>query len=153
MPYTGNPSSNTIDAVRLEIGDIDPDFPILADADYTYFLTKNNNSIRRTALDAAKSILFALSRMTHEKTDVLEIWGHEYVQNYRESLKMFIKDPNFSVALNNAMPFAGGIEKDKIQENLDDPNAQVVDPERSIAAGTEGNPFSQYPKPTDYFSV
>ena len=143
MPYTGMPGSLPVDACRLEIGDIDPDFPILADSDYEYFLSKNSDSIRRASVDAAKTAMFALSRFTRERVDVLEIYGNQWVENYRAALKMYISDPNFSVATNFAMPFAGGITKSVITANIDDVDAQVVKIDRSIESdpGDGENPF------------
>jgi hypothetical protein len=153
MPYTGNPLTNNIDALRLEVGDIDVDFSILTDNDYNYFLMKSGGNKRRAALDAAKTILFVLSRLTHERTDVLEVWGHEWVQNYRDSLKLFISDPSFSLAANMAMPYAGGISKADIATSISDADAQTVRVDRSLAAASEDNPYSEDSQATNFFEV
>ena len=69
MAYT------TIQQVRLEVADFDPSFPILSDSDYEYFLQKNNNSITRASLDAARTILLVLSQRTDESVDIFSVRG------------------------------------------------------------------------------
>ena len=34
-----------IQKVRIEVADLDPGFPLLADDEYSYLLEKNNNSV------------------------------------------------------------------------------------------------------------
>lgn len=124
MAYTGNPSCVKTDAVRLLIGDIYPDMEVLSDTEYDYYLTKNNNNIMRSALDAAWAICFKLSRWTRERTGDIEVYGAEWARNYRAVLTEFIRNPNTSVSL--AMPYAGGISKSDMKANNE--NADNVRP-------------------------
>lgn len=125
MPYTGNPATNPIDRVRLNVGDIWPDMEMLHDEDYQYFLDKNNGNENRASIDAARAILFALTRMTRERTGDIEVYGADWFNNYRKALEMIIKDPNLSLSL--AMPYAGGISlSDMAQNNANPDNNQVV---------------------------
>lgn len=110
MAYTGNPSTNPIDRVRLSVGDIWPDSEILSDEDYQYFLNKNNGNENRATLDAARTILFTLSRYTRERTGDIEVYGGDIFSNYLKALNLILKDPNIS--LSAAIPYAGGICED-----------------------------------------
>lgn len=118
--YTGNPATNKIDEVRLLIGDVYPDFEILKDSDYTYFLDKYAGNANRASVDAARSIMFLLSRWTRERTGDIEVYGSEWARNYRTALLEYIKNPNMSVII--AMPWAGGISKKDMLKNDSNPD-------------------------------
>ena len=115
MPYTGNPSGNLIDVIRLQIGDTWPDLEILADADYQYILSSNNNSVSRSTLTAARMALFKLSRYTREKTGEIEVYGEKWAQEYRAALLLLVNNPNLSIEV--AMPYFGGISKRDMRRN------------------------------------
>lgn len=119
MPFTGDPTNNKADQVRLLVGDIYPDMDMLDDATYAFFLSKYNNNVNRASIDAARSILFKLARYTRERTGDIEVFGAEFFKNYRAALTDFIRNPNLSVSV--AMPYAGGIsKKDMMQNDFDD---------------------------------
>lgn len=124
MPYTGNPATNPIDRVRLNVGDIWPDMEILHDEDYQYFLDKNNGNENRASIDAARAILFALTRMMRERTGDIEVYGSDWFNNYRKALEMLIKDPNLSLSI--AMPYAGGISRSDMCANDSNPDNNTV---------------------------
>ena len=108
-----------IEKIRIEIGLVNEAADILSDEELTYFLEKNNNSIKRASLDAAKTVLFILSQFTHERSDMLEIWGHTWFENYTKSLKLYLTNPNFSINIDSAKVYAGGISKTDIRSNID----------------------------------
>ena len=108
-----------IEKIRVEIGLTGGAADILSDEELTYFLEKNNNSIKRASLDAAKTVLFILSQFTHERSDMLEIWGHTWFENYMKSLQLYLNNPNFSIAIDSAKVYAGGISKTDIRSNID----------------------------------
>jgi hypothetical protein len=110
-------SLTDIQKIRLEVGDTDVSLPILSDAEYTYFLEKNNSSIRRAGLDAAKTILFKLSMRVHERVDIFEIRGQQAAQNYIQALKLYIRSPDLNTVLQNAQGYAGGISLQDMQDN------------------------------------
>lgn len=139
MPYSGNPSSNSVDAVRLMVGDIYPDMEVLTDAEYDYYLTKNSNSISRSALDAAWAICFKLARWTRERTGDIEVYGSEWARNYRSTLLEFIRNPNTAVSL--AMPYVGGISKSDMQAN--DQNPDNVRPKAYIGMGDDKHVYDE----------
>lgn len=111
MAYT------TIQKLRLEVADIDVAFPILSDDDYAYFLEKNNNSLNRAALDAARTILLVLSQRTDETVDIFSIKGKSAAEQYRLSLQMFLRDPNLNPVLNNCQGWVGGVSKSEMLAN------------------------------------
>lgn len=117
MAFSSNLPLTRRDQVRLKVGDIDPDQPILDDETYNHFLDVNNNSIGRAAIDAARTLLFYLTRYTRERTGQIEVYGGEWATNYRKALEMFLKDPNLNAI--TPVPYAGGISKADMQANND----------------------------------
>ena len=115
MSYTGNPASNPIDRIRLNVGDIWADMEWLHDEDYQYFLDKNNGNENRATMDAARALLFALTRFTRERTGDIEVFGGDMFNNYFKALELILKDPNISISA--AVPYAGGISKKDMLDN------------------------------------
>lgn len=117
-----------IQQVRYELADTDVGFPMLSDAEYTYFIDKNNSSIRRAMIDAAKSILFKLSMRGDEAVDIFSIKGSKAAEQYAKALMLFIKNPDFNPALTLAQAYAGGISKKDMRDNVlnEDNNAVLV---------------------------
>ena len=107
-----------IQKVRLEIGDTDSVLPVLSDSEYAYFIEKNNNSISRSAMDAAKTILFKLSMRTREDIDIFSIHGQQAAQNYAQALKLYIKSPEMNPVLNNVRGYVGGVSKSDMEANV-----------------------------------
>lgn len=125
-------SLTDIQKLKLDVGLIGEASDILSDEELTYFLEKNNNSIRKAGLDAAKTVLFVLSTQVHEKSDMLEVWGHTWFENYMQTLKLYLNDPNYSIALNGAKAYAGGISKTDIRNNIDNPDNLALDVDISL---------------------
>lgn len=127
MAYTNNPFGSATDRVRLNVGDIWPDFEILHDEDYRYFIEKYNGNENRATLDVARTILFTLSRFTRERTGDIEVYGAEIFDNYYKAIELILKDPNASISV--AMPYAGGIDRIDMHKNrLDRKNNSVIIP-------------------------
>ena len=126
-------SLTDIQKLKLEVGLLAEASDILSDEELTYFLEKNNNSIRKAGLDAAKTVLFVLSQLIHERSgNELEVWGHTWFENYMQTLKLYLNDPNYSIALNAAKAYAGGISKTDIRNNIDNPDNLALDVDISI---------------------
>ena len=119
-------SYTTIQQVRLNVADFDPSFPILTDEDYEYFLTKNNNSITRASLDAARTILLVLSQRTDSTVDIFSVRGSKAAEQYRLSLQLFMRDPSTNPVLQNAKGWVGGTSYEDIITNLNNPDNNVV---------------------------
>ncbi len=135
-----------IQKVRVAVADLDPAFPLLDDTTYEYFLEKNNNSITRASLDAAKTILFTLSQRTNQTVDVFSIsGGSKSAEQYRLALQLYLRDPNLNPVFTSVEGYAGGISIADMQANVDNlDNNAVVSP---VDLGSNGT------SSTDFFSV
>lgn len=105
-----------IQKVRIEIGDIDPGFPLLDDSTYEYFLEKHSNSIVRASIDAAKTILFQLSMQNSETVDIFSV-RNTSADTYKQALLLYIKDPSLNPLYNNLNMWVGGTSKTEIAAN------------------------------------
>jgi hypothetical protein len=120
VAYTNDPANSVTDRLRLNVGDIHS-VEILDDATYTYYYTKNENNERRATRDLFTVLLFALSRYTQERAGQIEVYGHQYFQNYLAAVKLAITNP--SIDSITAMPFAGGISRTDMDERASDTDA------------------------------
>lgn len=116
----------TIKAIRIELGDTSPEFPILSDDEYRYFLDKNDWSIRRAAMDAAKSMMLKLSMRPNESVDVFSINGTGTAKQFMQALQMYISNPDLNPIYQNAMPYAGGISKSDMDANDADLDNNII---------------------------
>lgn len=109
---------NDIQKVRVEVGDVDPAFPILPDSTYIYLLEKNYNSITRSSMDAARIVLMHLAMRSDDTTvDIFSIKGSKAAESYRQALIMYIKDPNNNPILQNCQGWIGGVSVSQMQSN------------------------------------
>ena len=120
MAYTNSPATSVTDRLRLNVGDIHS-VEILDDETYTYYYNKNEQNERRATRDLFTVLLFALSRYTQERAGQLEVYGHQYFQNYLDAVKLAITNP--SIDSITAMPFAGGISRTDMDERASDADA------------------------------
>ena len=124
----------TVKAIRIELGDTSPEFPIMSDDEYRYFLDKNDWSIRRASLDAAKSMLMKLSLRPDESVDIFSIKGTGTAKQFMQALQMYISNPDLNPIYQNAMPYASGISKSDMEANdLNLDNNIVTQPTASIS--------------------
>lgn len=107
----------SVKAVRIELGDTSPEFPIMSDEEIRYFLDKHDWSIRRASMDVAKSMLLKLSMRTDETVDIFSIKGSGAAKQFMLALQMYISNPELNPIYQNAMPYAGGISKTDMQNN------------------------------------
>lgn len=121
-----------VEEVRLEIGLLGQAYQLLSDEEVQYFLNKNNGNIRRASSSAGKTVLFILSQLVHTKASELESWDHDWFNNYYKTLQMYLNDPNFSFAINGAMPYAGGISVADIRANVENYDNLLVDVDAGI---------------------
>lgn len=108
---------SALQQVKLEVADTDPALPILSDESYEYFLSKNNNNITRSALDAAKTILLVLAQRTDETVDVFSVKSGKASSEYRLALQLFLKDPQMNPVLQNCQGWVGGVSKSEMLAN------------------------------------
>jgi len=140
-------TAEQIQQVRWEVQDVDAGLPILPDETYVYLIEKNNGSIRRSSLDAARMILFKLSIDSSDQTvDIFSIKGSKAAQQYMQALKLFLKDSNLNPALTMAEGYAGGVSKEDMISNLANPdnNAFVSPSYNPDSLYTQYDPFRPY---------
>lgn len=118
-------SLSDIQKVRLEVGDTEVGLYFLDDESYQYFLDKNNNSIPRASVDAAKAILFQLSTRSSETIDIFAFKNNS-AEAYRQALLLFIRDPNLNPLYSNLKGWFGGVSISEMQENNANPDNNVV---------------------------
>ena len=138
---------NPIQELRVAVGDLDAAFPILDDSTYEYFLVKHEDSVRRAALDAAKTILFQLSMRTDETVDIFSIKGAKAAEQYRLALQMFLRDPNMNPVLTSANGYAGGVSLQDMQDNIDNSDNNAIKTPNFSGAYTYpalNDPFAAY---------
>ena len=128
MPFTHDPINSNTDAIRMTVGDVWCDMELMTDNEYQYLLNKYNQNVNRASIDAARSLLFIVSRFTRERAGDVEVYGDAWAKNYRQALMLFINNPNLSITL--AFPYAGGISKIDMGNN--DQNQDNVRPKMYI---------------------
>lgn len=119
------PATSLVDQVRLAIGDVScGDEEWLSDDTYEWLLQKYSNNVNRASLDAARFILFALTRNVRERAGQIEFYGSEQYRNYKDALVEYLRNPNMSLFIPS--PYAGGISKSDIQANIDNTDNNPV---------------------------
>ena len=116
-----------VSEIKLNLGLVGNAADILTDEELQYFLDKNNGSVKKASLDVAKTVLFILAQFTHEKNDILEVWGHTWFENYMKSLQLYLSNPAYSLAIDSAKAYAGGISVTDIRNNIDNSDNYVLD--------------------------
>lgn len=131
-----------ISACRTEVGDVVIELPILTDSEYTYFLTKSSENIRRASLDAAKTILLKLSLNSKDSVvDVLSIKTSMQADQYRKALQLYIKSPELNGMYSTVSAWAGGISKSDMQANIDNlDNNTVLPPVSAVGNQSQADP-------------
>lgn len=130
MAFTNDPT-NIIDRVRLKIGDIDPNNPLVEDIWYTYYLNEFSQNENKTALAIAQSILARYSSYAREREGQVEIYGSEIFNNYLKWLNRVITNPDFGF-VGAPVPYAGGISvSDMVANDLNEDNVKKGIPPHS----------------------
>ena len=132
-----------VQKLRIEVQDTSVEFPLLSDEEYQYILDKNNLSIRKASLDAARMILFKLSIESVDDTvSVFSIKGSQAAKAYMEALKLFINNQALNPLVLDGTVYAGGISKTDYAANAANSDNIIPDlkPAEYQPAST-ANPF------------
>ena len=132
-----------VQKLRIEVQDTSVEFPLLSDEEYQYILDKNNLSIRKASLDAARMILFKLSIESVDDTvSVFSIKGSQAAKAYMEALKLFINNQALNPVVLDGTVYAGGISKTDYAANAVNTDNIIPDlkPAEYVASST-ANPF------------
>jgi hypothetical protein len=108
---------SNIQAVRLLIQDNTPGLYVISDYEINFLLERNNQSINRTALEAARIILLNLAMRGDDTVDIFSIKGAKAAEQYRLALQLFLKDPNLNPALTMSQAYFGGVSKSDMELN------------------------------------
>lgn len=138
------PAWTDIQRVKIEIADLDPTFPLLSDDTYAYYLEKNNNSIPRASLDAARTVLMMLSQRSDETVDIFSIRGSKTAETYRLALQMYIKDQYLNPLNQTLKGYVGGVSLSDMQANDANSDNNIVS-SPSVSAMQPTGTFSSFP--------
>lgn len=123
----------TIFAVRTEVGDTDPNFPILSDDEISYYIQKNGDSLGRTCIDCAKAILMKLSMRDSTTVDIFQLRSSQTAAQYMQALKLYIRDPNLNPLMQNSQGYFGGVSKsDMLNNDANCDNNTISQPASSL---------------------
>lgn len=118
--YTNDPFNNLIDALRLEFGDIDPDFPRISNEAYQYYIDKYSEKPNRLKKEIGLAILAYLTAGVRERSGQEERYGSEEFKNYRDFLEKKISDINFSGIC--PIIYVGGVSREVIEYYENNPD-------------------------------
>ena len=122
----------TIQDIRYELSDTSIEFPILSDAEITYYLTKNSSNLARTSMDCARAILMKLSMRSEDTIDIFSMKSAKTANQYMLALQLYIKDPNLNPLMQNLQGYAGGVSISDMQANAaNSDNNRVIRPSES----------------------
>lgn len=118
MAYTGDPLNSATDRLRLEVGDTDPDYEDLTDAEYQYFIDTFGEDAAYT--QSLKALVAKYAKYARERAGQVEVYGQEKFKNYRKLLDDAF-DPRKG-RLKVGAGVSGGVSKsriDAVRENAD----------------------------------
>jgi hypothetical protein len=128
-----------VQIVRLLVQDSTPGLYIISDDEIEFLLERNNNSVDRTVIEAAKIILMQLSQRSDETVDIFSIKGAKAAEQYRLALQLFLKDSNLNPLLNNVKGYVGGVSISDMEANDGNSDNNVVPTARLFTS-----PFKSY---------
>lgn len=140
-------SLSLIEQVRFLVQDNVPGLYVISDAEIEFLLERNNQSVNRASVEAARVILFNLSMNSSDSSvDIFSIKGSQAAKAYIEALKMYINNPNLNQVGNNLQGYVGGI-------SLEDMQANDANLDNNIFINPTNSPYN-IPSSTDqYFGV
>lgn len=134
-----------IQEIRLLTQDSAVGFYFLTDDEITHLLSRNSQSINRTAIEAAKIILLQLSlRAASETTDIFSINGSKAAEAYRLALQMFIRNPQLNPVYNSVSGYCGGISIADMQANIDNADNNYISTPLNPETIYSTDPFGVY---------
>jgi len=135
-----------VQQIRLLIQDVTPGLYIISDEELEFLLERNNNSVNRASVEAARIVLFNLSMRGDETVDVFSLKSSSSAKAYMEALKLYINNPNLNQVGNNLQGYVGGI-------SLEDMQANDANLDNNIFINPTNSPYN-IPSSTDqYFGV
>ena len=118
--YTGNPLENIVDALRLEFGDIDPDFPRISDQAYEFYLSQYRERPKRLRREIGMAILASLTAGVRERSGQEERYGSEEFNNYLKWLNKKVNDQAFMGLC--PIIYVGGVSREVVEYYENNPD-------------------------------
>lgn len=109
--YSGNPGASALDQTRYLIGDTDSTDPLINDAEIRWVLSQYQDTPMTAAIRCCETIIAKFSRMADESVGQVKINYRQKAQNMRD-LQTTLRN---RLAMEDAVPFAGGIYKSQVQ--------------------------------------
>lgn len=146
--YTGNPLENIIDALRLEFGDIDPDFPRISDAGYEYYISEYSHKPKRLRREIGMALLAALTSGVRERSGQEERYGSEEFNNYLKWLDKKVNNQAFMGLC--PILYVGGVNREIVEYYENNPD--FID-STFFKGYTTRKPSSQHIRRNDSFGM
>lgn len=106
MGYTGDPTNNPLDRVRIYCTDTDNDDLLIEDSVLEFFLQDSNGNEKQAAMKALGYLLFQIAKMGDEKVGGVYLKNSERTKN----LQLVLNDLKKQLAtLGGCSVYAGGI--------------------------------------------
>lgn len=109
MPYTDNPSTNPLDAVRVLVGDTSAAAPDLTDNAIAFFLDAEGNNVLRAAARSAEALQGLYAKKAEERR-VGPLWLRSFSDKSTKyaalAKRLWLRAAKSS---GGVIPFAGGI--------------------------------------------
>ena len=139
-------SLSLIEQVRFLVQDNTVGLYVISDAEIEYLLERNNQSVNRASVEAARVILFNLSTRSDEVVDIFSIRSSQAAKAYMEALKLYIRDPSLNQVGNNLQGYVGGI-------SLEDMQANDANLDNNIFINPTNSPYNIPSSNDQYFGV
>ena len=115
--YSGNPKLSAKDQVRFQIGDTNPEDPLLTDEEIEYLLSLYNNTPMNTSIRCCETLVSKFSRLADEAVGQVKISYSQIADTY---LKKTIPMLRARLAMEDSQFYAGGIsQNDKHTQAMD----------------------------------
>lgn len=103
--YSGNPADSLKDAVRFEIGDTNPNDPLLQDEEIQYVLSQHNNHILWSAVKCCEIVMVNLAREVNSTMGRSRVEASQKFKSYELIAKKLR-----ARLISGSAPIAGGLD-------------------------------------------
>lgn len=123
MPYGGDPSASTLDAVRFMVGDTDTSEELLSDGEINYLIAQWGTNVTVVAAHAALALSLKFAREADKSVDRASESASQRSAAYKALYSTLL-----NAASANVLPSIGGrskSEKQSLEENTDGVQPEV----------------------------
>lgn len=108
--------------IRFTLQDTDVQNEFLTDDELVYLLTKNNDNEQLATMEAARRMLAQFAQYTREREGLIEVYGNEIFDQWKEYLGELIKDISGSSTISTFI--IGGVVKSEVDRVKCDPESK-----------------------------